>query len=905
MTTMTHTPRSRPAHSLDTFSLDHGLPLITTKLVPPRSSGTVLVRPRLLEKVSLLNTCCLTLVCGPAGFGKTTLLGQWRQCLLEQGQSVAWLSLDAQDDTPQTFRRYLLSALSQACGIALAHTDDLIECISLADNRFVHELINRLQDRQHSLHLVLDDLHLIQHPGILDDLEQLLQHAPQGFHLLIGSRSVPPLPLSRLQACNQLLEIDTNALRFNIAETRDYLACAATDRFPPADLQRVHTLTEGWITGIQMAALAPSDPLRNLNRLRLGNRQIGRYLYDVVLAPLSIPLQDFLLKTSILERLTPSLCNAVAGCADAHHKLAEIERHNLFLFSLDHQGHWFRYHTLFVDTLNERLLNSDIDVVQLHQRASNWLAHHQFWAEAMRHAVAAGQLGSRNDSAHLDAQSLAEEGDVDTLVRWLQQMPETARPPLDEQRTDLQLNLAWALGHRFHVSASRGLLDNLHPVLASQPADARLTIKYQVIRAITEAFAEHIPLSLEHVEPLLAHVPCGDTWVDGLICNILSYNYMTQGHYSKAQAVQRHMPCPTTPSHNLFVNVYRAFVLGLSHFRQADLNSAEHYYRQALAPAEHLTGPHSSGSATLAALLGELLYERGEWQPLQTLLAERLGQIDAIAPLDALLGAYASLVRRAVLMNQPMQARYLLEHAQQLATSRRWPRLQAWLQVEEIRIHLACEQLPHALELQAQLQVIKADNTHPDIDRACAEAHCLILSAQQRWHEAATEWQVLLQNDEHQGQLLRASRSRAALACALWPHDTAAALNTVQPLLLLACRQHLCRTLLDAGDTMPALLEAALKTARPDLADYLRGLLANRDCPIIRADMCRNEPSLSEREHQILQLIAQGQANKQIARSLDISAETVKWHLKNLFNKLRVTSRMQAMARAQQLNLLN
>lgn len=905
MTTMTHTPRSKPAPRLGTLGLDHGLPLITTKLVPPRSSGTVLVRSRLLEHVSLLNAHAMTLVCGPAGFGKTTLLSQWRECLLEQGQSVAWLSLDEQDDTPQTFRRYLLSALGQASGIGLPHNDALIECISLADSQFVRELINRLQDRPHPLHLVLDDLHLIHHPSILDDLEQLLQHAPQGFHLLVGSRSVPPLPLSRLQARNQLLEIDTNALRFNIEETQVYLASTAAERFPPADLQRVHSLTEGWITGIQMAALAPSDPLRNLNRLRLGNRHIGRYLYDVVLAPLSIPLQDFLLKTSILGRLTPSLCNAVAGCEDAHHKLAEIERHNLFLFSLDDQGHWFRYHTLFVETLNERLLNSDIDVIQLHQRASNWLAHHQYWAEAIRHAVAAGQLGSRTDCAHLGAQSLAEEGDVDTLVRWLQQVPETTRTPLDEQRIDLQLNLAWALGHRFHFAASLSLLDNLHPALALQPAGTRLNIKYQVIRAITDAFAEHIQLSLERVTPLLAHVPCGDTWVDGLICNILSYDHMTQGHYSKAQAVQRHMPCPATPSHNLFVNVYRAFVLGLSHLRQADLQNAEQYYRQALAPTEHLTGPHSSGSATLAALLSEVLYERGEWQPLQTLLAERLGQIDAFAPLDALLGAYASLARRALLMNQPTQARHLLEHAQQLATLRRWPRLQAWLLVEEIRLRLACEQLPQALELHIQLHALETDNTHPEISRARAEAHCHILSAQQHWHEAATRWHSVLQNDEHQGQWLRAARSRAAWACSLWPYDPTAALSALHALLPLACRQNLCRTLLDAGDAMPALLEAALKTVRPDVADYVRGLLANREQPSAKAFLARNEPSLSDREHQILQLIAQGQANKQIARSLEISAETVKWHLKNLFNKLRVTSRMQAMARAQQLNLLN
>ena len=181
---------------------------------------------------------------------------------------------------------------------------------------------------------------------------------------------------------------------------------------------------------------------------------------------------------------------------------------------------------------------------------------------------------------------------------------------------------------------------------------------------------------------------------------------MTQGNYPRAQAVQRHMPCPTTPSHNLFVTVYRAFVLGLSHFRQADLHSAEQYYRLALTPTEDLTGPQSSGSATLAALLGEVLYERGEWQSLQTLVTPRLSQIDTNAPLDALFGAYASLARRALLMGEPTQARYLLEHAQQLATLRRWPRLQAWLLVEEIRIHLACEQLPQALELQAQFEAL-------------------------------------------------------------------------------------------------------------------------------------------------------------------------------------------------------
>ena len=886
----------------DRFDLNHGLPLIATKLVPPRSTGTVLERSRLLDKLRLLEDRRLALVCGPAGFGKTTLLGQWRQRLLELGHSVAWLSLDEQDDTPLTFRRYLLGALSQASGQPLEHTRSLFECIELAGCRFTRELINLMQPRKASLYLVLDDLHQIHHPSIACDIEQLLQHAPHCFHLLVGSRNVPQLPLSRLQARKQLLEIDTNDLRFNLEETRDYLNHVTAQRFVSAELQEVLKRTEGWITGIQMAALVPCDPLRTLERLQLGNRQAGRYLHDVVLAPLSLPLQDFLLKTSILGRLAPSLCNAVTGRDDARQMLAEIERHNLFIFSLDTQGQWFRYHTLFVETLNERLRRTDIDVAGLHERASHWLANHQFWAEAIRHALAAGKLGGRNDCASQGAQSLTEEGDVDTLVRWLQKMPEADLQSLDEQRVDLQLNLAWALGHHFRFNASRGLLDSLHPVFKSPRPGLRLTIKYQVIGAITEAFAENIPLSIERAKPLLAQVPCGDTWVDGLICNILSYGYMVQGHYQQAQAVQRHMPCPSTPSHNLFVGVYRAFVLGLSNLRQADLYSAEQHYLQALGPAEHLTGPPSSGSATLAALLGELLYERGEWEQLQSLLTPSLGQIDIAAPPDALLCAYASLARRAFLMGEPSQARYLLEHAQQLATLRRWPRLQAWLLVEEIRIHLACEQLPQALGLQEQLGAL--DRGQPEIRRAQVQAQCHIAAAQKQWRQAATLLHGLLQEDERQGQLLRAAGSRAALACALWPDDQAAALKALQPLLPLACRQNLRRTLLDAGPAMPALLKATLKHTRPLIADYLRSLLESLDPRTHNEEVNADEPNLSEREHQILMLIAQGQANKEIARNLEISAETVKWHLKNLFGKLRVSSRTQAITRAQKFHLL-
>ena len=893
-----------PAYSQGAFSLRHGLPLISTKLGPPRAAGTLLSRSRLLEKLDLLHERSLALVCGAAGFGKTTLLSQWRQCLLDQGHSVAWLSLDEQDDSPEYFRRYLLAALRSA-DPALA---DLTGDLQPSAQGFMRALINQLNLRQQPLYWVLDDVHLVRHQLIEQDLLELVLHAPACLHLLIGSRNAAQLPLSRLRARNQLVEIDANALRFNLDEAAGYFSRTTDLKLDTADLQRLLSLTEGWITGIQMASLAPptgSDPVRRWAHLERGSRVIGGYLQDVVLEPLPPRVQSFLLHTSILNRFTASLCNAITGREDGEQMLGFIEQHNLFICSLDPQGHWFRYHALFAETLHQRLSASNTDVAQLHQRASNWLAAHQYWAEAIRHALAAGQLANSTTCADKGAQSLAEEGDIDTLVRWLQNLPLSALSPLDEQRIDLQLNLSWALAHHFRFDESRQLLLDLHPLLEQPGVSPRLLIKRQVICAINESFAERISQGLEHVEPLLAQLPSGDRWVDGLVCNILSYDYLVRGRYQDAQAVQRHMPCPATPSENLFVSVYRAFILGLSHVRQADLESGEHYYRQALVHAEQLTGAQSSGSATLTALLAELWYERGDWQALHRELQPRLRQVDAIAPLDALFSAYRALARSALHAGDYSQAHRLLEHAQQLATLRRWPRLQGLLLAEQIQAHLHSNAPSQARHLLQQLADLSSHHRaeaplHQALERNHRVSHACVLANDGKHGEAARTWALQVDEDERGGQVLDGLRARTHWALSLWRDGQGKqAMEVLLPVLDTARRQHIKQTLLDSGAELTALL-SALKDLKAPFKDYIQRLLDST--PITEPDLgC----ALSERESQTLSLVAQGQSNKEIARSLDISSETVKWHLKNLYAKLQVTSRIQAMSRARELSLLD
>ncbi|MDX5628699.1 MULTISPECIES: LuxR C-terminal-related transcriptional regulator [unclassified Brenneria] len=892
------------------FTLSHGLPLIATKLSPPRTSGAVLRRDRLLSHLDRIHQLSLALVCAGAGFGKTTLLSQWQQDMIAQGYCVAWLSLDEQDNALHDFRRYLLAALHPYCGALFSQLEPIAPGASLCtEDGFIRNLINSLSQRQTPLYLVIDDFHLIRNPVILQDINELVNYAPACLHLLLGSRSLPTLPLMRMLAGNQMVMIDINDLRFNPAEILAYFAETAHQNLDQADIQRLLAITEGWIIGIQVAALSATgsgDTLFQTLEGPAGAKQMARYLQEVVLNPLPPEIQQFLLQTSILNRFTPELCNAVTLRSDGKQMLHFIEQHNLFISPLDQQGGWFRYHSLFAEAQYERLANGPVKIAELHERASNWLAANGYWAEAIRHALAAGKLDNSAAYAAPSAQSLAEEGDLDTLVRWLQQLPltEGAR----EERIELQLNLAWALAHYFRFDEAKALLNRLQSGFALHQLSERLRIKWQVISAIAASFAEDIVTSEALARPLLKRVPCGDSWVDGLVCNILSYDYLVQDRYQDVAAVQQHMPSPCAPQDNLFVSVYRAFILGLHHVRQADLRTGEVYYRQALKQAERLTGVDSCGSATLQALLAEIHYEEDNVLLLDSQVAPHLAKIDIFAPPDALLSAYRALVRRA-LPHDPAQAKVLLEHAQQVVIGRGWPRLQGMLLAEQIRVAVLQNQRCQARELMGQLTALreKYRRTLPHanyLQTSHLTAQALILMDEGQPGKAASLLWPLVRQLEERRCILEALRLRALCAVAWWREgERQQAADALSPVIKLARSQNLKRSLLDAGAEIHPLLQHMQSRADADERGYIANLL--RAAPQIDvgpiADW-RPLPPLTERENQTLLLVAQGRSNKEIARSMDISVDTVKWHLKNLYGKLDVTSRTQAMGRAKMLS---
>ncbi|MBM1115008.1 AAA family ATPase [Klebsiella grimontii] len=880
------------------------LPLISTRFTPPRTPESLLSRERLLLRLDAAVSRRLTLVRAPAGFGKTTLLAQWYRHRLRQGDALAWLSLEEDDNAPLLFIRYLQEALRPLWQGWSPSFLQLLQGELPADlPLFFAELVNQLNQCPHPLYLILDDYQCISDPAIHQGMSWLLHHAPPALHLIIGSRSQPPLALSRLHMQDQLLEVYDPELRFSPSEARAWFAGASG--LDPQAIPRLIALTEGWIAGMKMAALS-ADASAAMG-LSAGSRSISRYLDEVIFAPLPPEVFDFLLQTSMLNRLHPDLCDVVCGRNNARAMLAWIERHNLFLSALDESGLWFRYHPLMRDALLHRLRHSgEIDIRQLHDRASGWFASQQLWAEAIRHALAAGKSAAKD--AEAGAQSLAEEGDIDTLVQWIRYLP--ANP--DPSRIALQLNLAWALAHRFRFSEARQLLDAIEMQSAAhgEALAHSAWVKLRVVRAICEAFADNIDRSIAIVEPLLREVPCGDIWVDGLVCNILSYCHLADSRPQQALEVQQRVSGVSLANRNLFVTVYRAFVMAQSYLRQGNLAEAERQAARALRYAERHAGENASSGATLAPILAEIAWEQGKGEQAQSLLVPRLETIDSFCPPDGLSRSYIVLARQARQARETgrlAEAESLLLHAEGLAAQRGWLRAQAPLLAERIAValHAGDKQAAEALLLRLQ-SLSQTESVGGYI--AIGQSRLLIAAGEPL--AAARLLDTLAGVRESSGERLFAVRLRLRQALALWrAGERELAMAICRPALARALHQGLWRSLLEGREDMAALLAEIHKRGAADdaLTADIAVLLSRFAAAGIVIDSARPQPlalRLTEREQQTLSLIADGYSNKGVARELGISAETVKWHLKQLYEKLQVKGRIQAVNQAREWRLL-
>ena len=894
------------------------LPLvIATKLLAPRGGGSLVERQRLLALLGGPRTPRLVVITAPAGFGKTTLAAAWLQRLREAGHRCAWLALDPVDDEPARFLSYLAQALSRVMEGAGPSIDGTSTEASLAPPQaIVSALINDLAEIDEETYLVLDDYHVMSDPAIHDAVSFLVMHAPENFHLVLTARAQPPLPLARLRAQGELLEIDATALRFDANEARQFLERACEGRLGPGAISRLHATTEGWVAALRIAA---SGILRSGEAagtaLSGGSRPIAAYIEDM-LASLPDEAVAFMTRAAVLDSLTPGLCRAVTGVQASAQMLENLVSRQVLLEPLDAERQWYRFHHLLLDYLRVRLAERHTgELPQLHRRAFAWYAEQELWTDAARHAIAAGDADQAIAWIARCGMTLVKRGDLLTLLGWQRQFP----AELMRGQIKVRLAIAWGMTLAMRFDSALAMLDEAEQdARADKPPEdlADVLWECQAVRAVIAALRDDTAAALALAEACIVR-RSDDPWNTNVLSNVLRFARWKAGDLDGVHATPWIPYSLEEDRRNLFSSVYRHCILGMAELDQARFDLAERQAQAAMRLAEQHVGAQSGAAALCAPILAELRYEEGRLDEAENWVIDRIALIDSVVFLEGVLRAYIVLARIAAARSNVEYAYSLLAQAEALGYNRQWDRLVTAVLLERTRLLLAEGRMSEASACVVRIERLAAVNPAPvecarsQVHRDQQLARARLASAQNRWTEAVDILDALLGDARSSKNNRAAMQVGSSLALArLASGDTDGALLTLRGVLDLASNSRAYRSILDAGPDLAHLLVRFRASSRCTKAleacvdRLLAGCQRAGGSVELREHAARVSETLSQRERSILGLIAKGQSNKEVARALGVAPETVKSHLKNIFGKLSVERRAQAVARARSLGLI-
>jgi LuxR family maltose regulon positive regulatory protein len=889
--------------------------LLATKTRPPRRMAGLIDRPRLLALLGQVQSKLLTVIKASAGFGKTCLAASWAEHLQRSGHAVAWLSIDAGDDEPARFLYSVAHVLRRAHhGMGDPAIDLIREMSLIPTHTIVTTLINDLAEVDDEAYLFLDDYQAVAHRGIHDAIAFLLTNAPSNFHLIVATRTEPPLPLARLRSQNQLLEVDTSVLRFDLDEMRQFLAQERLGALPPAELAELLAKTEGWPAVMRIVASTCGQDLTRYVRALTGEaRPISAYLTDM-LEGLPDETYRFMLRTCILDRLSAALCHAVTGLRSSHDLLESIEARQLLLLPLDTSGVWYRYHPLLRDHLHKRLeATAGEDVAELHRRASRWYADHELWIDAVQHALAAGDTAQAISWIEAGAMPLVKRGDLLPLLGWQRLLPGA----LMRGQLKVRLAIAWglALAMRFDEALHQVAELERDPTTADAPDQEALECECLAIRAVALALKDDSAAALPLAEASLRRRPTDLSTFNG-VSNAARFGHWKAGDLKSFHATPWVPFSEAQEKRNVFVRVYRLCLQGLVELQQVRVASAERHYQEAMRLVELHVGPNAAAAALPASLIAQIRYDQGRLGEAEDVIIDRMPIIDATGMLDCVLRAYLTLARIAVHRGNVGRAYALLDRAENLGHARQWGRLVSAVLLERLRLHVAEGRIAEADASLTRLERLAQDHPAPErcawseIHDHAAMARAVLAATANRARKSVAVLHELHQQATAAGRNYQALRLAARLAGALVtagePDDAARVFRSA---LRVAGPAGLCQPILDAGPEIATLLhrfhDAAQRSGDGrELLPYLNTLMERCQAaePAQPRDALVTE-GLSPRERSVLALLCDGRSNKDIARALSIAPETVKSHVKHIFGKLGVERRTQAVSRALSLGL--
>ena len=894
---------------------DAGLPLLESKLHAPRRRRGVVARARLDQRLDRDALPPVALVSAPAGFGKTTLLAAW----LATGstpRSTAWLSLDRRDSDPAVFWSYVVASLRKVGPEVGTDALAALQASPSSLDAVVASLLNDLAARPDAddVVLVLDDYHLVESLDVHESMLFLVEHLPPQLHLVVVTRADPPWPLSRLRARGELLEVRAADLRFTADEAAAYLNDVMGLDLTAADVDALEGRTEGWIAALQLAALSlqgRDDPASFIAGFAGDDRFVVDYLVDEVLDRQPDDIRTFLLETSILGRLTASLCAAVTGRSDAKATLATLERSNLFLVSLDDRRQWYRYHHLFGDVLRSRLVDEGPDrAAELHRRASDWFETHDDRPEAIRHALAAEDFPRAAELVELAIPGLRQTRQDATQRAWLDALP----PEVFENRPVLALGRVGARMVTSEVDGVGELLDDIEGWLdPERPKDDMVVVDHGELR--------RLPAQTAMYRAALALFR-GD--LAGTIA-----------HASRAASL-------SDDAHDHLGVGAAAALIGLAHWTGGNLEAADRQYTATIAAFER--------AGYLADILGcslglaDIQVAQGRLGAAQRTLTAGLELAVANAPLRGTADVHIGLSELHLERNELAAAAGHLRASLELGDHLALPQHAYRWRVVDARLRAAHGDHAGAIDLLREAERRYDTDYSPRVRPVTATTARVRLAAgdvegAERWAAStglsADDDLVYVQEYEHLTlawvllasgragdavplleRLLAAAEAgrrgggaiEALLLLALAHSvggDAARALAALDDGLSRAALEGYVRVFLDAGATMVALLEATVRRGGA-AADRAAVILAARagaaPAPTAppRQDLV---DELSKRELDVLRLLRSELTGPEIAGELVVSLNTVRTHTKNIFAKLGVTNRRAAVRRADELGL--